>query len=147
MHVCICLRNLNSYERMKGRMNVWKYVCNLEDVKRGSELSFFIDQILVSDRTDIHTYKHTYRRHKYIAGIPTYKYYTWNLPLFGANASNSSKNIMQGFPHDRARKNKSRTAFSLAPIYLFRSSGPMFDVKYFRENRKNKMKKLYKMKH
>ena len=70
-----------------------------------------------------------------------------NLPLFGANASNSSKNIMQGFPHDRARKNKSRTAFSLAPIYLFRSSGPMFDIKYFRENRKNKMKKLYKMKH
>ena len=47
-------------------MNVWKYVCNLEDVKRGSELSFFIDQILVSDRTDrrtyIHTDGHTYRQ-------------------------------------------------------------------------------------
>ena len=44
---------------MKGRMNVWKYVCNIEDVKRGAELSFFIDQILVSDRTDIHTYRQT----------------------------------------------------------------------------------------
>ena len=43
MRVCICLRKLNSYERMKGRMNVWKYVCNIEDVKRGSELSFFIN--------------------------------------------------------------------------------------------------------
>ena len=59
MHVCICLSKLNSYERMKGRMNVWKYVCNIEDVKRGAELSFFIDQILVSDRTDIHTYRQT----------------------------------------------------------------------------------------
>ena len=81
MHVCICLSKLNSYERMKGRMNVWKYVCNIEDVKRGSERSFFIDQTLVSDRTDIHTYKQTDRRHKYIAGIPTYKYYTWRTYL------------------------------------------------------------------
>ena len=47
-----------------------------------------------------------------------------HLPLFGAKASNSSKNTIHGFPMDRARKNRSRTAFSLAPIYLFNSSGP-----------------------
>lgn len=46
------------------------------------------------------------------------------VPLLGARASNSSKNIIQGLPQLLARKNKSLTAFSLAPMYLLSSSGP-----------------------
>ena len=80
--------------------------------------------------TYIHTYIHTYICRKC---VPVSNAVT--SPLFGANASNSSKNIMQGFPQDRARKNKSRTAFSLAPMYLFNSSGPVIHIKKFRENR------------
>ena len=61
MHVCICLSKLNSYERMKGRMNVWKYVCNIEDVKCGAELSFFY-RPNIGFRQDRHTCIQTYRQ-------------------------------------------------------------------------------------
>ena len=49
-------------------------------------------------------------------------------PRFGAMESNSSKNKTHGLA-DSARSNKSRTDFSLAPIYLFKSSGPLTLIK------------------
>lgn len=48
--------------------------------------------------------------------------------LFGAIESNSSKNKIQGLAA-LARSKRSRTDFSLAPIYLFRISGPFTEMK------------------
>jgi hypothetical protein len=50
-------------------------------------------------------------------------------PLFGTNESSSSKNITQG-AEDLALLKSYRTAFSDSPTYLFRSSGPLIDIKF-----------------
>lgn len=47
---------------------------------------------------------------------------------FGAIESNSSKKRTQGLAA-WARSKRSRTDFSLAPIYLLRSSGPLTEIK------------------
>ena len=49
--------------------------------------------------------------------------------LRGAIESNSSKNKTHGLAAE-ARSNKSRTDFSLAPIYLFKISGPLTLIKF-----------------
>jgi membrane protein required for beta-lactamase induction len=47
----------------------------------------------------------------------------------GAIESNSSKNKIQGLAAD-ALSNRSRTDFSLAPMYLLRISGPFTEMKF-----------------
>jgi len=50
------------------------------------------------------------------------------LPRFGHRASSSSKNITHG-ADAQAQLNNYQTALSLSPTYLFRSSGPLIDIK------------------
>ena len=52
---------------------------------------------------------------------------------FGTRASSSSKKITQGM-EERARTNTCRTARSDSPIYLFRSSGPLMEMKFARDS-------------
>ena len=55
---------------------------------------------------------------------PLPSYYVLSCPRIGARDSNSSKKRIHGVAF-WARANKSRTASSLAPMYLLRSSGPL----------------------